>query len=86
MPLPALRRMAAPAERSPRASDLVETAAGRDEAARDPQRLDGAMLLDRGYAGPVRPDAAGDLDLARRAARLDAQPDGGKADDLALDQ
>src|SRR5579864_7500050 len=44
------------------------------------------MLLDRRHAGAVGLDAAGDLDLARRAARLDAQGDGRKADHDALDQ
>ena len=34
------------------------------------------MLLDRSHAGPVGLDAAGDLDLARRTAGLDAEGDG----------
>ncbi len=44
------------------------------------------MLLDWSHAGTVGLDAAADLDLARRAAWLDAQADGGEANDNSLDQ
>jgi len=44
------------------------------------------MLLDRRHAGAIGLDAAGDLDLARRTTRLDAQGNGREEDHDALDQ
>src|SRR6185312_8713514 len=61
-------------------------AAGRDEAAGHAQRVDCAVLFDRGDASAVGFDAAADLDLARRTARLDAQRDRRERDNDALDQ
>jgi hypothetical protein len=57
-------------------SDFVEAAACRDEAAGHAQRVDGAVLLDGSDARAIGFDAAVDLDLACRAARLDAERDG----------
>ena len=44
------------------------------------------MLLDRSDTGAVGLDAAGDVDLARPVARLDAERDGGQGHDDAFDQ
>src|SRR6185437_10463593 len=68
------------------ASDFIEAAACRDEAPGNAQRIDCAMLLDRRHARTIGLDAAGNLDLARRAAGLDAQGDGREIDNDALDQ
>jgi len=67
-------------------SDIVETAACRDEAAGHAQRGDCTMLFHRSDSGSIGLDAATDLDLTCRTARLDAQRDGGERDDNTLDQ
>src|SRR5579859_5512613 len=66
-------------------SSFVEAASGCDASAADPKRFDRTMLLDRRYPRAVRLDAAIDVDLAHRAARLDAQRDGGQGRHYALD-
>src|SRR6185437_16122906 len=67
-------------------SDFIETTARRNKTSDNAQRVDRPMLLDRGHAGAVGFDAAGDFNLACRTAGLDAQSDGGQGDHDPFDQ
>jgi hypothetical protein len=55
------------------ASDYFEATTGCGKTIGNPQALDVAVQLQRGDALAVRDQAAGDVDLARRTARFDAQ-------------